>query len=92
MYIDTLFIPRVNYVFPDYIVLLGNKELFFTVISGNEFGQEDVLTENIGMVHDYLGITIDYSIKGKVVFTIFYYLEDIILECPDDLKFNFNFS
>ena len=40
----------------------------------------------IGNLHNYLGITIDYSLKGKVVFTMFDYLEDIIVECPDDLK------
>ena len=51
-----------------------------------EFGKEHHLSENIGKLHDYLGITIDYSLKGKVVFTMFDYLEDIIVECPDDLK------
>ena len=51
-----------------------------------EFGKEHQLSENIGKLHDYLGITIDYSLKGKVVFTMFDYLEDIIVECPDDLK------
>ena len=37
----------------------------------SEFGQEDKLTENTGLVHEYLGIIIDYSIAGKVVFTMF---------------------
>ena len=41
----------------------------------SEFGQEDELTENKGFIHEYLGITIDYSIAGKVVFTMFDYLE-----------------
>ena len=44
-----------------------------------EFGKEHQLSKNIGKLHDYLGITIDYSIKGKVVFTMFDYLEDIIV-------------
>jgi len=51
-----------------------------------EFGREHQLSENIGKLHDYLGITIDYSLKGKVVFTMFDYLEDIIVKCPADLK------
>ena len=51
-----------------------------------EFGKEHQLSKNIGKLHDYLGITNDYSVKGKVVFTMFDYLEDIIVECPDDLK------
>ena len=52
----------------------------------DEFGQEDQLTENKGLVHEYLGITIDYSIPRKVVFTIFDYLEDVIVETSQDLK------
>ena len=52
----------------------------------NEFGQEDELAETKGFVHEYLGITIDYLLPGKVVFTMFDFLEDIIVEAPDDLK------
>ena len=52
----------------------------------SEFGQEDELTENTGLVHEYLGITINYSIVGKVVFTMFDYLEDVIVEAAKDLK------
>lgn len=51
-----------------------------------EFGKEHKLSENVGNLHDYLGIRIDYSIKGKVVFTMFDYLKDIIVECPTNLK------
>ena len=52
----------------------------------NEFGQEDELAETRGLVHEYLGITIDYSLPGKIFFTMFNFLEDIIVEEPDDLK------
>ena len=52
----------------------------------DEFGQEDELTENKGLVHEYLGITINYSIPRKVVFTMFDYLEDVIVEASKDLK------
>ena len=51
-----------------------------------EFGQEDELTESSGLIHDYLGMTIDYSLPDKVVFTMFDFLEDIIVEAPADLK------
>ena len=37
----------------------------------SEFGQDDELTENRGLIYKYLGITINYSIAGKVVFTMF---------------------
>ena len=43
--------------------------------------------ENRGPVHEYLlGITINHSIAGKVVFMMFDYLANVILECPEDLK------
>ena len=44
------------------------------------------MTENKGLIHKYLGSTIDYSIPGKVVFTMFDYLEDVIVEANEDLK------
>ena len=52
----------------------------------DEFGQEDELTENKVLIHGYLSITIDYSIPSKVVFTMFDYLEDVIVETNKDLK------
>ena len=51
-----------------------------------EFGQEDELMENKELVHEYLGITIDYLIAGKVLFTMFDYLEDVIVRAAKDLK------
>ena len=44
------------------------------------------MTENKRLVHKYLGIIIDYSIVGRVVFTTFDYLEEVIVEADDDLK------
>jgi hypothetical protein len=38
------------------------------------------------MIHDYLGITIDYSEKEKVKFMMYDYLEDILNEMPDDMN------
>ena len=52
----------------------------------SELGQEDKLTENTGLVHEFLSITIDYSNAGNVVFTMFNYLEDVIVEVAKDLK------
>ena len=52
----------------------------------SEFGQEDELTENTKLVHEYLGITIDYLILGKVAFSMFNYLEVMIVEVANDLK------
>ena len=52
----------------------------------DEFGQEDELTENRGLIYEYLDITIDYLIPRKVLFTIFDYLEDVIVEASEDLQ------
>jgi hypothetical protein len=38
------------------------------------------------MIHDYLNITINYSEKEKVKFTMYDYLEDILNEMPDDMN------
>ena len=52
----------------------------------NVFGKEKKLEESKGVVHDYLGLTIDFYLPGKVVFSMFEYLEDIVVEAPLDLK------
>ena len=52
----------------------------------SEFGQEDEMTENTGLIHEYLGILINYSIAGKVVFTMFNFIEVVIVEGAYDLK------
>jgi hypothetical protein len=44
------------------------------------------LAATTGDIHDYLGITIDYSEKGKVKFTMYDYLEDILGDMPNDMK------
>ena len=52
----------------------------------SEFGQKDESTENRELVYESLGITINYLIVDKVLFTIFDYLEDVIVECAENLK------
>ena len=37
-----------------------------------------------GKIHEYLGMTIDWSVDGKVIFTMYNYLEDILAEAQDD--------
>ena len=65
-------------------------ELFNNLQS--EFGEEQKLQKlqklerEVGTVHDYLGLRIDYSVPSKVIFTMYDYIEDIIVEAPNDLK------
>jgi hypothetical protein len=52
----------------------------------SEFGKEAPLTKTRGKVHDYLGMTIDYSIPGKVKFTMVDYIKTMLDELPDDMS------
>ena len=58
----------------------------------SEFGKISPLTVHIGKVHDYLGMTIDYSENGRAKFSMFDYLEDIIKNLPADLRTTRNTS
>lgn len=51
-----------------------------------EFGKEDELSVTKGLKHNYLGMNIDYSLQGKVVFTMYDFFEDVIVEAPEELK------
>jgi Reverse transcriptase (RNA-dependent DNA polymerase) len=50
------------------------------------FGKEAPLTVNHGMKHDYLGMQLDYSTKGKVMVTMFDYVEGMLAELPKDME------
>ena len=52
----------------------------------SEFGEEAPLTITWGSVHEYLGIAIDFSMLGKVKFSMWDYIQGIIDECPKDLQ------
>jgi hypothetical protein len=58
------------------------------VIKGlqEKYGKEAPLTINRGKIHEYLGITLDYSIKGKVRITMYDYIDDVLEEVPADMK------
>jgi hypothetical protein len=50
-----------------------------------EFGTLKKLAASYGDIHEYLRMTIDYSVDGVVKFTMYDYLEDILLEAPSDM-------
>jgi hypothetical protein len=51
-----------------------------------KYGQEDPLVVHRGKVHEYLGMTIDYSEDGKVKFMMTDYVKGILDEAPDDMN------
>ena len=38
-----------------------------------------------GPIQEYLGMTINYSVKGKVSFSMPQYIEDLLLKCPESI-------
>jgi hypothetical protein len=51
----------------------------------NEFGQEAPLTITRGKVHEYLGMTLDFSNPGKVKIIMKEYIQGMLNEIPDDM-------
>ena len=51
-----------------------------------KYGKEAPLTVNRGKVHEYLGMTIDFSEKGKVKFIMYDYIENLLDEAPADMS------
>ena len=50
------------------------------------YGKTSPLTITKGKIHDYLGMTIDYSIPDKVIFTMYDYVNEIIESLPSDMR------
>jgi hypothetical protein len=51
-----------------------------------KYGQETPLIMHHRKIHDYLGMTIDYSEDGKVKFIMTDYVQGILGEVPDDMN------
>ena len=50
------------------------------------YGTKEEVSVNIGKVQDYLGMTIDYSKKNKVIITMFDYIKQILNEVDSSNK------
>ena len=50
-----------------------------------EFAKEAPLTITRGKVHEYLGMTIDYNVIGKVQVKMFDYINNTVKELPSDM-------
>ena len=51
----------------------------------NKYGKETPITVHRGPIQEYLGMTIDYTVKGKVSFSMPQYIEDLLGECPESI-------
>ena len=59
-------------------------EEIITVLD-EQYGKETPISVHRGPVQEYLGMTIDYTQKGKVSFSMPQYIEDLLLECPESI-------
>ena len=50
-----------------------------------EFGKETPLSKSRGKVHDYLGMTLDFSKPGEVTVTMIDYINMVLSHAPDDM-------
>jgi hypothetical protein len=52
-----------------------------------KYGSDKVtLTVTCGKIHDHLGMTLDYSMPGKVTFTMHDYIKNLLDEVPADME------
>jgi hypothetical protein len=51
-----------------------------------EFGKEAPLTKTRGKVHEYLGMSIDFSTDGKERFSMVDYVQAMLDDLPDDMR------
>jgi hypothetical protein len=51
----------------------------------HEFGKEAPITVTRGRIHDYLGMTLDYSERGKVKIKMIDYVEKMLTDLPDEM-------
>jgi hypothetical protein len=54
-------------------------------ISNDEFWKEAPITITRGKVHDYLGMTLDYSEKGKVKIKMLDYVDKMLTDLPAEM-------
>ena len=51
----------------------------------NEFGHIAPLVIHQGPIHDYLGMTLDFSTPGKVQVTMIDHMQQMLKELPEDM-------
>ena len=75
-HVDDLKISHVNEEVVEDIIARLNKK----------FGKESPLTTSRGKVLEYLGMTLDYSKKGRVKISMYDYVKKIVDESPNDMS------
>jgi hypothetical protein len=70
----------------DLMLTYVSQEVLDHIVSdlSKKFGKEDPSSIHTGNVHDYLGMNIDFSKRGKVVFQMPVYTRNMLDELPHD--------
>jgi len=58
----------------------------FAVQLNDEFGRETPISKSYGKIHDYLGMTLDYSKSVEMQITMRDYIKLILHDVPDDME------
>jgi hypothetical protein len=61
-------------------------QVLLKLFKEDAYGKEAPLTITRGKVHNYLGMTIDYRVDGKVKFTMTDYIQNMLDEIPTDMR------
>jgi hypothetical protein len=75
-HVDDLMLAHVSQEVLDHIVSDLSKK----------FAKEGILSIHTGNIHDYLGMNIDFSKRGKVVFQMTDYIRNMLDELPDEAR------
>jgi phage-related protein len=51
----------------------------------SKFGKESPLSKSWGKVHNYLGMTLDFSVPGQVTVTMIDYIKMICMDLPNGM-------
>lgn len=65
-----------------------NKGVVDDLCADKEFGKETPLTKSRGSIHDYLGMTFDFSTPGEVTIQMIEYIKSILQSVPMDMSGN----
>jgi hypothetical protein len=52
----------------------------------DEFGKETPINKSRGKVHDYLGLTLDFSNPGEVTLTMIDYIKAVLHDAPEEMR------
>jgi flagellin-specific chaperone FliS len=50
-----------------------------------KFGENRPISSSCGIIHEYLGMTLDYTTKGEVKISIYDYINKMLTELPLDI-------